>query len=136
LGDDELSAAPLARLAAVASILLRHAGAYGVLIRSDLDAARAIWQRRVIAGAVCGLSLLLALELACGALVAAAWNTPARGWVVGGLLALLTLSAGAAGWYLRSRPGTRAGASQTAREWAKDRALLGELIARLRAQAP
>ena len=137
LVDDELSAALIGRLASAAGIVLRHAGAYGVLIRSDLDAARVGLRRRVTALVVLCVSLLLALQVACGALLGATWNTPARVWVVGGLLAVLLLCAAWGWWRLQalSAAGEQA-ESRTAREWAKDRALLGELIARLRSEAP
>jgi hypothetical protein len=137
LGGDELAVALLGRLATAATILLRHAGAYAVLIRGDLQAAHDTLRRRAIAAAVLCISLLLALQIACGALIAAAWNTPARPWVVGGLLFVLVLC-GVAAWYrLRalSDPRARAAASHTAGEWAKDRELLLELLARLRAPA-
>jgi hypothetical protein len=138
LVDDELSAALIGRLAAAAGMVLRHAGAYSILIRSDLDAARVVLRRRVTALAVLCVSLLLALQVACGALLGATWNTPARVWVVGGMLAVLVACAAWGWWRLQapSTAGERAAESNTARELAKDRALLGELIARLRAEAP
>jgi len=138
LVDDELSDALIGRLASAAGILLRHAGAYSVLIRSDLDAARLVLRRRVTALLVLCVSLLLALQVACGALLGATWNTPARLWVVGGLLAVLLLCAVWGWWRLQAlgAANERAGSSHTAREWSKDRALLGELIARLRSEAP
>lgn len=138
LGDDELTAVLIGRLASAAGIVLRHAGAYSVLIRSDLDAARVVVRRRVTALTVLCVSLLLALQVACAALLGATWNTPARVWVVGGMLAVLVACA-AWGWWRLQAPrtaGERAAASSTTRELAKDRALLGELIARLRAESP
>lgn len=138
MGDDELYGVLIGRLASAAGIVLRHAGAYGVLLRSDLDAARTLLRRRVTALVVLSVSLLLALQVGCGALLAATWNTPARIWVVGGMLAVL-LACAVWGWRRLQAPATpveRAAASTTARELAKDRALLGELIARLRAEAP
>lgn len=138
LVDDELSDALIGRLASAAGMVLRHAGAYSVLIRSDLDAARSLLRRRLTALAVLWVSLLLALQVACGVLLGVTWNTPARVWVVGGMLALLVICAGWGWWRLQAppTPAERAAASTTARELAKDRALLGELIARLRAEAP
>jgi thiol:disulfide interchange protein len=137
LDDDEVSDALLGRLASAAGILLRHAGAYSVLIRSDLNAASAVLRRRMTALAVLCVSLLLALQVGCGALLGATWNTPARVWVVAGLLAVLVACAAWGWWRLQALAAAqqRAAATRTASEWAKDRALLGELIARLRAQA-
>lgn len=136
--DDEVYGALIGRLASAAALLLRHAGAYGVLIRGDLDAARVVLQRRLTALVVLCVSLLLALQVACGALLGATWNTPARVWVVGGLLAALLACAAWGWWKLQARVAAQDGeeASRTAREWAKDRALLGELLARLRAETP
>jgi hypothetical protein len=137
LDDDEVSDALLGRLASAASILLRHAGAYSVLIRSDLKAASTVLRRRVTALVVLCVSLLLGLQVGCGALLGATWNTPARVWVVGGLLGVFAACAAWGWWRLQALDAAqeRAAATRTAREWAKDRALLGELIARLRAQA-
>jgi len=61
--------------------------------------------------------------------IAAAWDTPARLWVIGGLIAAALLVAGVA--FLRLRR-VKANAvpllGQTAREWDKDRRLLEELL--------
>jgi hypothetical protein len=122
------------RLAAAAAIVLRHAGAYTVLIRSDLESARALLERRVIAAAVLWAALILALQMACAGLVVLTWHTAARGWVMAALLGLFCMVAIGAAWRLHglSDPATRTAHSRTAREWAKDRAVLGELLARLR----
>jgi hypothetical protein len=135
LADDDVPAALQDRLTAAASILLRHAGAYTVLIRSDFDSARTLLLRRVVVAAVLWAAVLLALQLACAWLVAVTWNTPARGWVVAALVAFFCAVAIGAGWRLHvlADDAVRPGGSRAAREWAKDRALLGELLTRLRA---
>jgi uncharacterized membrane protein YqjE len=122
------------RLSATASIAVRHAGAYADLIASDLSVSSQDLRRQFVAAATLGLGILLAAALACALAIAAAWDTPARLWVIGGLIAaaLLMVALG----FLRLRR-VKAGAApllgQTAREWDKDRRLLEELLDRPRA---
>ena|SRR5580698_4656047 len=117
------------RLSATASIAVRHAGAYADLIASDLSLSSQDLRRQLVAGATLGLGILLAAALACVLAIAAAWDTPARLWVIGGLIAAALLIAGVA--FLRLRR-VKANAApllgQTAREWDKDRRLLEELL--------
>jgi uncharacterized membrane protein YqjE len=119
------------RLSATASIAVRHAGAYADLIASDLSTSSQDLRRQLVAAATLGLGIVLVVALGCVLAIAAAWDTPARLWVIGGLIAgaLLLVLAG----FLRLRR-VKAGAApllgQTAREWDKDRRLLEELLER------
>lgn len=124
------------RLSAVASIAVRHAGAYTDLILSDLETASTAFGRRLLAAAVMACAILLALLMACVWLIAATWDTVARIWVIAGLLGLFLAIAAAAFWWLRQlAAGGRGVLPQTAGEWAKDRRLLEELFERERADA-
>jgi len=124
------------RLAALASLAVRHAGAYTDLILSDIDATRAVLHRRVVAGTIVLGASVLAAALACVWIIALTWDTAARAWAIAALLLLFVAVAAAAGWRLnRLRSGEPALLSQTAREWAKDRQLLEELLARERVRS-
>jgi uncharacterized membrane protein YqjE len=123
------------RLSAVASIAVRHAGAYTDLILSDLDAASAAAGRRLLAAAVMACAVLLAVVMACVWLIAATWDTTAHDWVIAGLLGVFLAIAAAAFWRLKQLAARGRGIlPQTAGEWAKDRLLLEELFERERAQ--
>lgn len=124
------------RLAGVASIAVRHAGAYTDLIVSDLGAASAGIQRRLVAAAVLACAAVLAVAMACVWLIATTWDTAARSWVLGGLLGMFLAIAAAAFWRLKLLRAEAPGIlPQTAREWAKDRRLLEQLLERERAEA-
>jgi uncharacterized membrane protein YqjE len=124
------------RLSAVASIAVRHAGAYTDLILSDLDAASAALGQRLLAAAAMACALVFAILMGCVWLLAATWNTAAHYWVIAGLLGLFLAIAAAAFWRLRLLTAGAPGVlPQTAGEWAKDRQLLEELLERERAEA-
>lgn len=124
------------RLSAVASIAVRHAGAYTDLILSDLDTASAAVRRQLVAAAVMACALVFALLMGCVWLIAATWDTAARFWVIAGLLGLFLAIAAAAFWKLKLLTADAPGVlPQTAGEWAKDRQLLEELLERGRAAA-
>ena len=124
------------RLATAASIAVRHAGAYTDLILSDVDAATRRTRKRLIAGTLLAVATLLSVVMASVWLLAATWDTAGRNWAIGGLLALFAAVAAFAWRALivlnADSPGLL---SRTAREWAKDRALLEELLERERSEA-
>lgn len=123
------------RLSAVASIAVRHAGAYTDLIVSDLEAASTALGHRLLAAAVMGCAIVLAILMACVWLIAATWDTAAHIWVLAGLPALFLAIAAVAFWRLKQLEAGRRGVlPQTAGEWAKDRRLLDELFERERAE--
>jgi uncharacterized membrane protein YqjE len=125
------------RLSVAAAIAVRHAGAYTDLILSDLDATATGFRQRVVATVVLGCAVLIAILIACAWIVAATWDTVARGWTIGGLLALFLAIAAGALWRLRVLEAiTPAVMSQTTSEWAKDRRVLEELLAKERAATP
>jgi len=124
------------RLSAVATIAVRHAGAYTDLILSDLEAASAALRQRLLAAAVMACALMFAILMGCLWLIAATWETVARYWVIAGLLGLFLAIAAAAFWRLKLLTAGAPGVlPQTAGEWAKDRRLLEELFERERAAA-
>jgi uncharacterized membrane protein YqjE len=124
------------RLSTAASIAVRHVGAYTDLILSDLDVASEGVRRRLVATSVMVAAIVLAVVMACVWVMAAAWDTRARLWVIAGLLGFFLAMAAAALWRLNVLEAAAPSVlSQTAREWAKDRKLLEELLARERAEA-
>ena len=124
------------RLAAAASIAIRHAGASTDLILSDVDTASRIARQRLVTVAIMAGASLLAVLLACGWLIAAAWDTAGRNWALGGLLGLFVLIAVVAFSVLKAiNTGAPTTLSRTAREWAKDRQLLEDILESERATA-
>ena len=119
------------RLSATASIAVRHAGAYADLIASDLSLGSQDLRRQLVAVATLGLGVVLAAALVCVLAIAAAWDTPARLWVIGALIAAALLVVAVALLRLRRVKANAAPLlGQTAREWDKDRRLLEELLDR------
>jgi uncharacterized membrane protein YqjE len=124
------------RLSDAATIAVRHAGAYTDLILSDLNIGTRALRRRMVVAFVMGAAILLAVATASAWAIAASWDTPAGPWVIGGLLALFVVIALLAFWQLTALNAAAPPVlSQTTREWAKDRELLEELLARERAEA-
>ena len=72
----------------------------------------------------------MAAALVCGWIVAEAWNTPQRPWVVGGLLTILVAIASVAFWRLRVLRSEPRLLSQTTRELSKDRTMLMAFLER------
>jgi uncharacterized membrane protein YqjE len=124
------------RLSTTAAIAVRQAGAYTDLILSDLDVSSRVVRRRLAFGALAVLSAHLALVAACAFVVAASWHSEYRLWVMGGLVGGFAVIAAASVWRLAVLDaGAPAVLQQTAREWAKDRRLLEELLSQQRAEA-
>src|SRR5438552_2978110 len=86
---------------AAASAAVRHISAYLDLLQSDLDIGIGLARSRLVAACVMAAALFMAVALLCGWIVAEAWNTPQRSWVVGGLLALMIVTASIAFWRIR-----------------------------------
>jgi uncharacterized membrane protein YqjE len=125
------------RLAAAASIVVRHAGAYTDLIVSDVDAAGQVFGRRLWAGAILAAGVAFAAAMACVWVIAITWDTPARIWAIAGLIAFFAVVAVVAYVKLQAlKAAPRSVLSKTAREWDKDRVLLEELLTRVREAAP
>jgi uncharacterized membrane protein YqjE len=123
------------RLSTTAAIAVRQAGAYTDLILSDLELSSGLLRRRVACGAVAVLAVHLALVMACALLVAVSWDSAYRVWVIAGLTLGFAAIAAAALWRLTALDAGAPGVlQQTAREWAKDRHLLEELLAQHRAE--
>jgi uncharacterized membrane protein YqjE len=117
-------------VSAAAAVAVRHISAYLDLLQSDLDIGMRLARSRLIAVCVMAAALLMAVALLCGWIVAVAWNTPQRSWVIAGLMGILVAIAIAAFWrmsVLRSAPRLL---SQTARELSNDRSLLMAFLER------
>ena len=123
------------RLTATGSLALRHLGAYGDLVASDLTHSSRLVRAQVLAAAVLTLGTAFTLALGCVWAIAAAWDTPARLWVIAALLLSAVVLAAAGLWRLRVLEAQGpVFLAQTAREWRKDRQLLEELLARRQAE--
>ena len=85
-------------VSAAAAVAVRHVSAYLDLLQSDLDIGIQLARRRLIAVCVMSAALLMAVALLCGWIVAVAWNTPQRSWVVAGLMGVWVVIAIAAFW--------------------------------------
>ncbi len=119
------------RLSTAASLAVRHAGAYVDLIQSDLDLTSRVLRARVVAALAVALALQLAVALGCVWIIAAAWDTSLRVPAIASLLGLFLVITGAALWKFRALDASAPPLlAQTIREWAKDRRLLEELLAR------
>jgi uncharacterized membrane protein YqjE len=123
------------RLATTAAIAVRQAGAYTDLILSDLDAPSRLVRRRLAFGTLAVLSAQLAVVMGCALMVAVSWYSVYRLWVIAGLLVGFAALAAALLWRLSVLEAGAPGVlQQTAREWAKDRRILEELLAQQRAE--
>jgi hypothetical protein len=121
----------LARVATAASLVVRHAGAYGDLISNDLCGAYDAYSRRLWAGTVLAAAVIFSIAMACLWVIAVTWDTPGRLWVIAGLFGLFALTSAAAFQVLRVLKGQWRGLlPQTGSEWDKDRLLLDDLLAR------
>ncbi len=118
------------RFAAVATVVVRHAGAYADLITSDLDSMWNGLVNRVWAGIILAAALLLTVMLGCAWIIAMTWNTDWRATVIA-ILATFFLGVALAYRHLRSLGGRFPGArSRTARAWDQDRLLMEEVLNR------
>jgi uncharacterized membrane protein YqjE len=111
-------------VSAAATVAVRHISAYLDLLQSDLDVGIGLARSRLISACVMAVALVMAVTLLCGWIVAEAWNTPQRSWVVGGLLGALVAIASIAFWRIRVLRSAPRLLSQTTRELSKDRTML------------
>jgi uncharacterized membrane protein YqjE len=111
-------------VSAAATVAVRHISAYLDLVQSDLDVGIGLARSRLISVCVLAAALVMAVALLCGWIVAEAWNTPQRSWVVGGLLGGLVAIAFIAFWRIRALRSAPRLLSQTTRELSKDRTML------------
>lgn len=124
------------RIATTAAIAVRQAGAYTDLILSDLDVSSRLVRRRLALGVLAVLAIQSIMLVATASAIALSWDTVYRLWVIGALVALYAVIAAAAAWRLSVLNATAPTVLQrTAVEWAKDRRVLEELLARQQAGA-
>ncbi len=110
-----------AQIATAASLIARQAGAYGELIADDVTQAWRGCSARLWAGALLVGGAVFLVEMACVGLLAYAWDTPARWWVIDGLAGFFLLAAAAGAialWRLSATPLRFLPA--TRREWRKE----------------
>ena len=119
-------------VSAAVTVAVRHISAYLDLLQSDLDIGIGLARSRLIAACVMAAALLMAVGLLCAWIVAEAWDTPQRSWVVGGLLGALVAIAFIAFWRMRLLRSAPRLLSQTTRELSKDRTVLMALLERER----
>ena len=125
----------LQRGSTLASLVVSHACAYGDLIADDVSTALDAFGRRLWVAVVLVSAALFAVAMACLAAVAAAWDTAARLWLIGGLAAAFALVAIWALLTLRRLGGDdRQRLTRTGAEWQKDRELLGKLLPPVRSE--
>lgn len=123
----------LARLAAGGAMAVDHINAYVELLIVDVERSARSAAAQLWAAVIMILALGFTVALGCVWLIAETWNTPARRWVLGGLLLFGALVATIS--YLRLTRERRAAPrllSITTEEWAKDHRLLQELLRRHR----
>jgi hypothetical protein len=121
----------VSRVADVAVLALRHAGAYTELVRCDIDEAWRAAARRALVVSVTAGALLLCASMICVAIVGLAWPTLARYWAIGGLALFFGVIALLGVLQLRVAQATAPRfLERTAREWVKDRALVEEMLGR------
>jgi uncharacterized membrane protein YqjE len=127
----------LQRVSTLASLVVRHAGAYGDLIADDVGSAVDAFGRRLWVAVILVAAASFAVAMACLWAVAASWDTAARLWAIGGLFAVFVLVAAWALLTLRRLSGdARELLSRTGAEWQKDRLLLEELLPTVRDGSP
>ena len=121
----------LERVTAAASLIVRHADAYGAIIAEDLGFAYAAFLQRLWAGVVFVAAGVFSIAMACVWAIALTWDTPGRMWLISGLFGLFVLTSVAALLVLKGLRNNPQGLlAKTGVEWEKDRMLLDDLLAR------
>jgi uncharacterized membrane protein YqjE len=121
----------LKRAATAASLVVRHARAYGDLIADDAGSAYAAFVRRLWVGVVLAAAVMFSVVMACVWVIAATWDTPARQWLIAGLFGLFVLASAAAFMVLKALNDPPPSLlPKTRLEWEKDRLLLDDILAR------
>jgi uncharacterized membrane protein YqjE len=121
----------LKRLATTTSLVVRHACAYGDLIADDVQSAYAAFVRRLWVGVVLAAAVVFSVAMACVWVIVAAWDTPARQWLIAGLFGLFVLASVAAFMVLKAlNDPPPSMLPKTRLEWEKDRLLLDDILAR------
>lgn len=112
-----------------APALIRHLGAYADLVVYDLERAKNHAMAGLLAMLIVGVALVLALFMACAAVIAVTWDTPHRLeailWMGGGFLVIAVL-----GLIYRSKTAsTEPFLSTVRREWQQDSVILERILA-------
>jgi uncharacterized membrane protein YqjE len=121
----------LAPANSVASLFLRHVGAYGELIAEELGLAYAAFLRRLMAGLVLIAAGAFSIAMACVWAIAVTWSTPGRMWLIAGLFGLFVVTSVASLLVFKApRNEPQRLLARTRLEWQKDRLLLDDLLLR------
>jgi uncharacterized membrane protein YqjE len=121
----------LAPANSVASLFLRHVGAYGELIAEELGFAYAAFLRRLLAGLVLIAAGAFSIAMACVWAIAVTWSTPGRIWLIAGLFGLFVVTSVASLVVLKApKNEPQRLLARTRLEWQKDRLLLDDLLLR------
>jgi hypothetical protein len=102
-------------------LIARQAGAYGELIAADVSQAWHACSARLWAAALLAAGAVFLVAMGCVGLLAYAWDTSARWWVIDGLAGFFLLAAAAGAialWRLSATPLRFLPA--TRREWRKE----------------
>ena len=119
------------RVAIAATLAVRHAGAYGELIRDDVGRAYNAFARQLWAAVILSAALSFAIAMACVWVIAFAWDTTGRLWAIASLAGLFVLASLGALVALKVFKGQWPGLlPNTGSEWQKDRLLLEDLLVR------
>ncbi len=119
------------RVAIAATLAVRHAGAYGDLIRDDMGRAYRAFSRQLWAAVILSAALAFAVATACVWVIAVSWDTTGRLWAIASLVGLFVLASAGAFVALKIFKGQWPGLfPNTGSEWQKDRLLLEDLLDR------
>jgi uncharacterized membrane protein YqjE len=114
----------------IAPLLVRHVIGYADLAGEELDGIALRLRRRAIAAATCALAAFISVLLGCVLVIALAWETPYRYWVIAGLAVAFCGTALIAGATVRRerREGGRL-FGRLREEWSQDRQALQQIMA-------
>lgn len=112
----------------IAPLLVRHALGYADLAGEELSGVGPRLRRRVTAAVTCALAAFLGVMLTCTLVIALAWDTVYRYWVIAGLALAFFAVAIAAGEAVRRERRTGRLLGRLRDEWRQDRETLQRIM--------
>lgn len=112
----------------IAPLLVRHALGYADLAGEELNGVGPRLRRRVTAAVTCALASFLGVLLTCGLVIALAWETAYRYWVIAVLALAFFAVAIAAGEALRRERRSGPLFGRLRDEWRQDRETLQRIM--------
>lgn len=112
----------------IAPLLVRHALGYADLAGEELSGVGPRLRRRVAAAVICALASFLGALLSCGLMIALAWETAYRYWVIAGLALTFFAVSIAAGEVLRRERRNGHLFGRLREEWRQDRETLQRIM--------